>query len=289
MTLMEYEQFKNILNKEIFEESKADLIRKIATNPERYIGLFRPTKPIGKLLQNLLQSHEIRFGGAFEVVIEEYIRIFGGEILDNGFETEEGDSLDVDQIFRFNGKIHFIEQKVRDDHDSTKKRGQIQNFERKLAEIFKTYKEEDLVGIFYFIDPDFKKNKNYYRSKMESLKNDYGVDLNLFYGQELFDFLGHGSAWNEILGYLPRWKAEIPDLPVINFDLDADATFREIRDLNPSFFREILSDDKIFSEIVLTIFPDNVTLKKLLEYYQIKAGSSSIYRTLVSLLSRRIS
>jgi len=81
MTMMNYNKFKQILNETIFEKSKADLLTKIANSPSRYIGLFRPTKPKAKLLQNLLQSHEIRFGDAFEIIIEEYLRIIGYEIL----------------------------------------------------------------------------------------------------------------------------------------------------------------------------------------------------------------
>ena len=82
---MKYEKFKNIFNETIFEESKALLIEKIAKYPNRYIGLFRPTKPKAKILQNLLQSHEIRFGDAFEEVIEEYFKEFGYEILEKKF------------------------------------------------------------------------------------------------------------------------------------------------------------------------------------------------------------
>ena len=67
---MEYKLFKDILNQQIFESSKRDLIIKIAEHPERYIGLFRPTKPKAKILQNLLQSNEIRFGDALEIIFE---------------------------------------------------------------------------------------------------------------------------------------------------------------------------------------------------------------------------
>jgi len=40
----------------------AGLLEKVAKNPERFIGLFRPTKPPAKLLQHYTQSQEIRFG-----------------------------------------------------------------------------------------------------------------------------------------------------------------------------------------------------------------------------------
>lgn len=48
---MDYKKFKKIFNKTIFEKSKADLVRKIATYPERYTGLFRPTKLKAKLFK----------------------------------------------------------------------------------------------------------------------------------------------------------------------------------------------------------------------------------------------
>lgn len=51
--ILEYEYFKDSLNKKLFEDSYSDLLRKISDNPERYIGLFRPTKPKTKLIQNI--------------------------------------------------------------------------------------------------------------------------------------------------------------------------------------------------------------------------------------------
>ena len=61
---MNYNKFCEILNKHIFEGEKKELLRKLADRPERFVGLFRPTKPGAKILQHLLQSHEIRFGDA---------------------------------------------------------------------------------------------------------------------------------------------------------------------------------------------------------------------------------
>jgi len=236
---MKYEKFKNIFNETIFEESKALLIEKIAKYPNRYIGLFRPTKPKAKILQNLLQSYEIRFGAAFEEVIEEYFREFGYEILEKKFVNGDNDELNLDQCFKFNNKVYFIEQKIRDDHDSTKKRGQIENFEKKLNEMISKYGERNLVGIFYFIDPDLQKNKNYYKAELEKMSHDYGVELYLFYGVELFELLNKKDVWGEILSYLEQWKKEIPDFPETNFDIDAEGSFEEIKDLSPSLYRKI--------------------------------------------------
>jgi Holliday junction resolvase-like predicted endonuclease len=285
---MQYEEFKNIFNETIFEESKSVLIEKIAKYPNRYIGLFRPTKPKAKILQNLLQSHEIRFGDAFETLIEEYLREFGYEILEKRFVNSDDDELNLDQCFKASDTIYFVEQKIRDDHDSTKKRGQIANFEKKLSEMVDKYNESNLVGIFYFIDPDLQKNKNYYKAELEKMTRDYGVKLYLFYGKELFNFLNREITWDEILKYLEQWKAEIPDFPETNFDIDAENSFEEIKDLSPSLYRRIFQDDTLFNEIILTLFPEKKTLRLLLDYFRSKAAEKIIYRTIADLLQSKL-
>ncbi len=281
---MKYDRFKHVLNKTIFEKSKADLLEKIASAPSRYIGLFRPTKPQGKILQNLLQSHEIRFGNAFEKIFQNYLEIIGFEILPNNFIEE---NLRIDQCFQKGGKIYFVEQKVRDDHDSSKKRGQIENFEKKLNAMLSKYSEQQLVGIFYFLDPELVKNKIFYKNEIDRMEQDYNIELHIFYGGEFFDFLEHPDIWVEIIQYLRRWKEEIPDMPEINFDKDPESTFEEIKDLKPLIFRKILSDDEIFNQIVLTLFPEKKTLRMLKGYFERK--DEYIYKTLSTLIDKKLS
>ena len=149
---MEYSDVIRLLNKYIFEGDKKKLIEKVAMNPERYVGVFRPTKPQAKLAQNLLQSHEVRFGDALEYLIREIILSFGFSNLHLELKTDDGEILSLDQYFTDGKHYFFVEQKIRDDHDSTKKRGQIKNFEAKLDWLYKTHRN-NLVGIFYFVDP----------------------------------------------------------------------------------------------------------------------------------------
>jgi len=199
---MNYNEFKKIFNDAIFEKSKVDLIRKIAEEPNRYIGLFRPTKPKAKILQNLLQSHEIRFGDAFETAIEKYLMLGGYEILQKRYIDEAGDALNVDQCFKKNESTYFVEQKIRDDHDSTKKRGQIDNFEKKLNVLISQYGENNMHGYFYFIDPDLTKNKNFYQSELAKMSTAYAVVLHLCYGNEFFDKISEQGMWAEIIQHL---------------------------------------------------------------------------------------
>jgi len=285
MSIMDYETFESIFNEEIFEKAKPKLLTAIAEEPYRYIGLFRPTDQKGKLLQNLAYSHEIRMGKAFEVLIENYLSILGYEILPKFFPNE---NLYIDQHFKKDNKEYFIEQKMRDDHDSNSKRGQMNNFERKLNLLSDIHDRKNLIGIFYFVDPNIKKNKKYYLEELERMQMGYKVELHLLYGEELFQFLeGNIEVWNEISKYFERWKETVPEEPELNFDLDAEETFYQIKDLDPSIFETLFTNDQLFNQIITILFPEGKTLKLLKDYFYSKR-SIPIYNTLYKELAKRI-
>jgi hypothetical protein len=275
---MEYKLFKNILNKQIFESSKRDLIEKIAEHPERYIGLFRPTKSKAKILQNLLQSNEIRFGDALEILFEKYFEQLGFTNLPKKIKLEE--DLNLDQLFQDSKYIYFIEQKVRDDHDSTKKRGQFANFEKKINALIQKYDESMLKCFTYFIDPSMIKNKRYYTAKIAKIQSDYKIFAKLCYGKELWDEINHPEIWNELLKYLEKWKNEIPDMPSINFDENAENTFEEIKLIKVSSYRKLFNNKVVCKEILPILFPENKTLELLHKYFSKQEKQNSIYKTL---------
>jgi hypothetical protein len=248
--------------------------------------LFRPTKPGAKILQHLLQSHEIRMGDAFEEIIEEFLKDFGFEILNKILVKENNKTLSLDHYFT-DGKIYyFIEQKIRDDHDSSKKEGQMRNFESKLEILYKRH-NSDLIGIMYFIDPDLLKNKRYYIEELNKLQNFYGIDLKLFYGKELFDYFGKSEAWENILMWLKKWKDNLPELPNINFDNEPEKTFNEIKDLQLGYWRKILENDKLWEAAILqNIFKEGKTLNLMLQFFQ--SQNKKPYKYLAELLKNRI-
>ena len=276
---MEYKLFKNILNKQVFESSKRDLLEKIADYPERYIGLFRPTKPKAKILQNLLQSNEIRFGDALEILFEKYFEQLGFTSLPKKIKLEEED-LNLDQLFKDSKYIYFIEQKIRDDHDSTKKRGQFANFEKKITALIQEYDEAKLKCFTYFIDPDLSKNKKYYKEEIAKVQSDYKIFAKLCYGRELWDEVNHPEIWSELLKYLERWKKEIPDMPSINFDEDALSTFEEIKHIKVSVFRKLFNNKTACKEILPILFPENKTLELLHRHFSEQEKQYSICGTL---------
>jgi len=273
--MLSFTDFKNIFDRKIFLKSKADLLEKIAKNPDRYVGIFRPTKPQAKLLQNLLQSNEIRFGDAFETVIEKYFLSCGWQVLPKNINLVNCDELlQVDQLLQKGSQILFIEQKIRDDHDSTKKRGQVANFAKKLEAISAHYSAYQIKGFFYFIDPSLSKNKLFYQSELSNLAQTYKIDLHLCYGRGLFDLLELPNIWLDIIANLEKWRQSIPVLPDINFDLSPDASFNEIKDLPLNIYKRLFNEPRIASQILPLIFPTGQTLVLLLAH--LKKQNSAI-------------
>jgi len=133
---MENSRLEEILNRHVFNEAKPNLLRSIAENPDRFVGVFRSTTPPLKLIQNLLQSREIRFGDAMEEVISALLQEMEFVILPKNFVAEE-EEMSCDHYFRdgYQTRFDLIEQKMRDDHDSSKKRGQFENFRSKIAHL----------------------------------------------------------------------------------------------------------------------------------------------------------
>ena len=289
ITKMNYKKFCTILNKHIFEGEKKELLQKIADKPERFIGLFRPTKPRTKVLQHLLQSHEIKFGDAIEEIVSELLVGWGYKVLPKVIIPDSSDTrrtLDIDQYFTSAKIYYFIEQKVRDDHDSTKKRGQINNFETKLEFLYRKHKS-NLRGIMYFIDPDLIKNKNYYLEQLSKMTETYGVELKLFYGKELFERFNKSEVWNVIIKWLVQWKEGLPELPEINFDKEPEESFEEIKNLEIRFWRKIFENEKLWKEgIVKAIFQEGKTLKMLLEFFNSQPDIP--YKKLTELLNQKL-
>jgi len=261
---MQYQVFKSIFDEKIFAQSKADLLKKVAEYPDRYVGLFRPTKPEAKLLQNLLQSNEIRFGDAFEVAIKQYFIDKGWQPLPQKITSKEGDALNIDQLLIKDDKVLFVEQKIRDDHDSTKKRGQVSNFEKKLEVLLNIYGNQLTWGFFYFIDPSIVKNKSFYQLELKQLQESWGVPLSVSYGQELFEQLGYADIWLNIIENLQQWRDDIPGLPSINFDSAPKESAEEIKNLPLRIFRKLFDDERITNQILPVLFPTGETLRILL-------------------------
>lgn len=272
---MEYETFKAIFDNKIFGKAKADLVRKLAMYPERYVGQFRPTKPRDKVIQNLSQSREIRFGDAFEILIERYLKEVGFDILEKRLHNNKRKDLLLDQLFTDGKTIFFAEQKMRDDHDSSKKRGQIENFEKKISAIKEKYRDKEIVGFFYFIDNSFEKNRKFYAEEIPKLEVAYKIKLHLSYGPELFTILGKDAIWPELIKHLEKWKEGVPEFwdenvdakVQENFDKDHRTSSNEMKELKVGVLKKLFANSDLDAFLPI-LFPDGNSLDDLHQWFQ---------------------
>lgn len=273
--ILSYQNVKEILDKLVIIKSWVDFIKQISNEElkESYFYNYKILKT--KLIQNITQSHEIRFGDALEFLFEKYFEAKGFTLYPKRFRNNENREYSIDQLFGKENTLFMIEQKVRDDHDSTKKVGQFNNFENKYYELTQQYPDHTIIPIMWFIDNSLRKNRRYYQSEMEKMADDYGCQNYLFYGDEIFAENGgiqdfSIDIWTEVLEYLQIWKNTLPDMPEVNFDLNANQVFEEIKDLQPNIFRRIFGNQEVVEQIFPIIFPTGETLHLLKDYFHTK-------------------
>jgi hypothetical protein len=279
---MENRQLEEILNRHVFNEAKPTLLKSIAENPDRFVGAFRSTTPQLKLLQNLLQSREIRFGDAMEEVISALLQEMEFVILPKNFVAEEEMSCDHYFCDDEQTRFYLIEQKMRDDHDSSKKRGQFENFRNKITYL-KGIHGDHLIGIMYFIDPSLEKNRNYYRGNIENLTASLGIVVRLFYNGELFEYFGHPALWEQLVSSLKSWRERLGGELELNFDKDPESSIEDLVSVSLGTWRKIIGNDLLWSEgVISTLFPNGRTLglqKDAFERFSNDANLKSIYRS----------
>lgn len=261
--LLSYESFIEMLNRRI--ESDGDenynLLVNVINNPARYSGLFRLSNAKSKLIQNVTQSKEIKLGDFLEELVTHYFSILGYQNLDKNLGYDEnGDNLNVDQIFINNNALFFIEQKIRDDHDSTKKRGQYQNFIKKVNRITTLYPQMEVYGSMWFIDPSLTKNRNYYLQELRSEGND---NLRLFYGEELFTYFNIPEVWNELVDHLTTRRQnnsqEVIEIP--DFDT-SDEIFEALVRLPNNLWNKLNTNNDTYKLLRAELFPQGVNLQR---------------------------
>lgn len=211
--------YDNILNKHTIEQDK-DRIKKLI-NSNRIHGVFRPIRDDEEdilMLNSLYKSRTIRFGGALEEIIREILVEIGYIPLNRKIKLSNGRAIEIDGLFEKCDKIIILEIKLRDDHDTNKRRGDINDFFHKI-DIIKDLYDKHVIAIKYFIDPDFTKNRLYYLSKIDEYKTT-DVDTYLLYGKELFEHLKILNVWDDINSWQVEWKNSIPSLTELSVTIE---------------------------------------------------------------------
>ena len=255
--MKKYEDFAEELNAKIKSDDDFyyELLITVIKNPNRYTGIFRVSNAKTKLIQNVTQSREIKFGDFMEDIITWYISEIGYENIDKTISPE----LQADQLFRKDSMIYLIEQKIRDDHDSTKKRGQYDNFSKKYSLLRKHYPHSVIKAIMWFIDDSLRKNKKYYL-EMAASEPDKSINISVVYGGELFtDILGRPDVWEELCSHLVRNKRDRSNevLSIPDFDTSPEilkALIRLIKE-HKNLYAKLISSRPEYMQLRNELFP----------------------------------
>lgn len=264
--LISYDEFLEILSRRI--QSGVDfyqsLLENVISNPSRYCGLFRLSNAKTKLMQNVTQSKEIKFGDLIEELTTKYLEKLGFNMFDKYLGKDEyDDKFYVDQYFSDDEKIYMVEMKIRDDHDSTKKRGQYVNFIKKVNLVIQRNPDKFIEAIMWFVDDGLKKNRNYYRSEMDAESFD-NCNLNLFYGEDFFNSLENGpQAWDEFVGMLREYRLENAqtDVEIPDFG-SSNEIYNALLRLSPRNWNKLISDDPQFVLLRSELFDSGDNIKR---------------------------
>ena len=267
--MIDYDDFVSRLNAKVKsdEDFYVELLSTVIKSPHRYTGIFRLTNAKTKLIQNVTQSREIKFGDFMEEIITEYIALMGYHNLDKNIGNDEaGNALSADQVFQKENNIYLVEQKIRDDYDSTKKRGQFENFRKKYTLLRNRYPHHNIIASMWFIDDSLKKNKNYYNAEIAK-ETIPGIFLSVLYGDELFtNIFSRKDIWDEICTHLRHNKLERTDeiLQIPDFDVSEEmlAALKTIKVNNPRLYNKLISDKPEYVQLREELFSTGANINK---------------------------
>lgn len=287
---MEYYKFKKILDEKMYStDFHIKLIKDMKKSFKRFFSEYRISNFHDKLIQNRTQALEIKFGKTMEFIISEYLKENGFLKLENKFNTNDN-KYDIDQYFEKNGTYYIVEQKIRDDHDSTKKRGQFDNFKQKINYLNIEKSNSHKSASMYFIDGALAKNKKYYSEEMKKLTLEYPmISFNLFYGKEFFDFFQMPNSHTELLHHINMYKNEMDNVSTLNMfhfnntnDLDLDNLVLTDKQFLTSL-NSLLSNEKSKYLVLENLFEGSDFLSKLMKSIVELDEKNKILRTLKSL------
>jgi len=271
-----YGEFTQILDKHLREEQIERVLEALAKSPQRFTGIFRPSTPREKLIQYVIQSRGIKFGDAFEEVISEILSRSRYSALPKTLKAEGKGKLACDLLFKSPDRLSIllVEQKMRDDHDSAKRDGQFQNFERKVKAVCNQYSGFKLHAIMYFVDPEQEKNKSYYTSECNKLKTSLPAHatLDVLYGEKFFNYLEQYISppcvsWTELEEWLERWRntdrTEAPELIDLEKRENLDKVI-EIAKRRPELISKIAGERSLWAGGLLkALFPTGDGLREI--------------------------
>ncbi|MCV3753333.1 hypothetical protein OF364_00680 [Mycoplasma enhydrae] len=164
----------------------------------------------------------------------------------------------------FKEQLFLVEMKIRDDHDSSKKRGQYLNFKSKVELITKKYVDKKINAIMWFVDSSLIKNKKYYLSKISDEKTP-NCAFYLFYGKDFFvQIFNNEEPWNELVSYIEKYKneAHTKNIKIIDFDNNKEI-YEAMIQLPDKYWNKLISNDEQYVTLRKSLFKNEDLFNKI--------------------------
>ena len=217
------------------------------------------------LMYNTLNVRQIILGSKVEEIADSVVQeVLGFEVLPKEVTyTKKNGKKKVgkaDHVWRTtNEDVYVVEQKLRDNHDNTKKDGQVADFNAKVKAFRDLYPNKNVVGVFWFVDDTVKVSR-------KTLQKTLIENSTVRYGCEIFHDIDDGClAFEKILNEIENRRND--DL-VINFDTDPDLYFNDLvlsTDDNV-FLEKFMTNEKVKKYVLPVISPEGIFSEKV-KYY----------------------
>ncbi|WP_435129401.1 hypothetical protein ACR82Z_04570 [Mycoplasma sp. 6243] len=205
---MNKQQIQSLFDKH-FKSIGSYFTSKITTNQIKQDIYHCPNDIYEYVYGCISNTKNIRYGYFLEDVINFFL-------FENGATLNKNDQTsNIDLVFEMNNTIYIGEIKIRDNHDSTKKHGQIQNLMSKVTNYSSSY--SNIVVLLYFIDPSQNKNYNFYKNELNKLQDHLNLkDAKVLYGDQLFEYLNLSKQWCTLKQQIVEFNHEIVSNNYIN-------------------------------------------------------------------------
>lgn len=227
------------------------------TDYNRFASPFQIYSYKEKLKQYYFTSLNVRLGSALEEIVKTFL-IFNGAI----YLPRRQEQYDFDQLFTYNNKIVLIEQKLKDDHDSSKEKGQVDNY--LLKKLYLQTKYSPIISCSWFIDSNFHKNYKYYCEHLPKEE--------LFYGDEIESFLRLVFGDNRCNGFVNNLIKCFIDYSI---SLKMENIIINYKELSPKAIYNLLADRFHQKDIGECFFGGIIPYKNI--YEDLKRRRKSIY------------
>ena len=197
--------------KEIFDKHFSKLgeyfDEKVIQNKDKLFNdFYRIPLTIKDLISGtIFNTCNIRYGDFLEEIINEFL-------MENGVNISLVDKKkgNYDLLFKIDDILYVGEIKIRDNHDSTKKQGQISNLIEKASLQKEKNPNIKVIAIFFFIDPNEKKNGKFYLDQLNlCVEKHIFDDGKVFYGDEIFKELGFYKEWNKLKNEITNFNINL--------------------------------------------------------------------------------